>query len=68
MNQKDQAEALAGKYVRFRHLPAKIKPTPVLVTKVLSNGMIRLFGWSGDFAPHLFVVVDPPAKKKRSRT
>lgn len=50
----------AGGYVRFRYLPANIKPTPLLVTHVHANGMIRLLGWAGDFAPHLFVVVDGP--------
>lgn len=50
----------AGEYVRFKHLPKNVEPAPLLVTHVHANGMIRLLGWAGDFAPHLFVVVDGP--------
>jgi hypothetical protein len=50
----------SGDYVRFAHLPRAAKPSPVMVTKILPNGMIRLLGWGGDFAPHLFVVVEGP--------
>lgn len=46
-----------GDYVRFAHLPAKMHPTPILVVEVTPRGLIRLFGWAGTFAPHLFVVV-----------
>jgi hypothetical protein len=53
-----QAEALVGCYVRFAHLPSKCYPTPILVTEA-EHGMIRLEGWAGYFAPHLFVVVVP---------
>ena len=49
-----------GDYVRFRHLPADYEPSPILVTLVLKNGMIRLLDHSGYFAAHLFVVVDAP--------
>jgi hypothetical protein len=52
-----------GDYVRFRHLPAECEPTPLLVTLVLQNGMIRLLDRSGYYAAYLFVVVDPPQEK-----
>jgi hypothetical protein len=51
-------------WVRVKILPANCRPTPLLVTKILPNGMIRLLGWAGDFAPHLFVKVDPPQTKR----
>jgi hypothetical protein len=59
MNQKAEAESLVGSYVRFAHLPSNCYPTPIRVTEALPNGMIRLAGWAGHFAPHLFVVVVP---------
>ena len=52
-----------GDWVRFRHLPADCEPTPLLVTLVLKNGMIRLLDRSGYYAAHLFVVVDPPERR-----
>jgi hypothetical protein len=54
-----EAEALVGKYVRFAHLP-KSKATPIRVIRATDKGMIVLERWAGEFAPHLFVVVDPP--------
>ena len=59
------AAELVGKYVQFRYLPKKHDPTPVLVLSAAPNGMIRLAGWAGLFAPHLFVVVAPPKKVPR---
>jgi hypothetical protein len=52
-----------GDYVRLRALPADCEPTPILVTLVLTSGMIRLLDRSGYYAAHLFVVVDPPQEK-----
>jgi hypothetical protein len=57
--QQAEAEALVGKYVRFRYLPRKMQPTPIRVVRA-ENGMVRLAGWAGDFAPHLLVVVEGP--------
>jgi|FreactTroBogLake_1042271.scaffolds.fasta_scaffold81350_2 hypothetical protein len=55
-----------GDYVRFRNLPADCQPTPLLVTLVLPNGMIRLLDKSGYYAAYLFVVVDPPENQEKS--
>lgn len=49
------AESLVGRYVRFAHLPAETKPTPIRVCAATSAGMVELEGWAGEFAPHLFV-------------
>jgi hypothetical protein len=57
--QRLAAADLVGKYVRFAHMPEEIKPTPIRVTGA-RNGMIELEGWAGEFAPHLFVEVEPP--------
>ena len=59
MSRTPEAEALVGKYVRFFHL-AKSQATPIRVACATDKGMIVLEGWVGEFAPHLFVVVDPP--------
>ncbi len=59
MNPKAHAESLVGAYVRFAHLPANMNPTPIRVIEA-QNGMIRLAGWTGYFAPHLFVVAAAP--------
>ena len=64
--QRQHAEALAGSYVRFRHLPPSVHPTPIRVVEVFANGMIRLEGWEGYFAGHLFEVVAPPKKRPDS--
>jgi hypothetical protein len=53
------AESLVGNYVRFRYLPRDTEPTPIKVIEAV-NGMVRLAGWAGYFAPHLLVVVQPP--------
>jgi hypothetical protein len=59
MSMNDEAEALVGKYVRFAHL-SESKASPVRVVRATDKGMIVLEGWVGEFAPHLFVVVDGP--------
>jgi hypothetical protein len=51
------ARELVGCRVRFRHLPSAMEPRSILVTAAEKN-MIRLCGWAGLFAPHLFVVVE----------
>jgi hypothetical protein len=51
------AQELVGCKVRFRHLPHGMEPTSILVIGAEAN-MIRLHGWTGLFAPHLFVVVE----------
>jgi len=61
-----EAEALVGKYVRLKVLPKDSQAAPLRVNEALPNGMIRLTGWAGYFAPHLFVVVDPPKKARKS--
>jgi hypothetical protein len=66
MTQKQLAESLVGKHVRFRPLPKDMQPTPILVIEAV-NGMIRLAGWTGYFAPHLFDVVEAPKKAVRRR-
>ncbi len=53
-----------GDYVRFRNLPANCELSPIRVTLVLKNGMIRLLDRSGYYPAHLFVVVDPPKERK----
>ena len=47
-----------GDHVRLRHLPASMKPPAIEVTEVMPKGFIRLSGWAGYFAAHLFVVVE----------
>lgn len=64
--QKTNAESLVGCYVRFAHLPANSEAHPVRVIEAV-NGMIRLAGWAGYFAPHLFVVVKRPQGEKSAR-
>jgi len=53
-----------GDWVRFRNLPADCQPTPILVTLVLKNGMIRLLDRTGYYAAHLFQVVEAPEEKR----
>lgn len=65
--QQKLAESLVGKWVRFRHRQPKDDP-PFFVDKAFPNGMVHLEGvFGGEFAPHLFVIVDPPAKRKESQ-
>jgi hypothetical protein len=63
MNPASVKPIAVGDYVRFRALPADCKPTPIRVTLVLKNGMIRLLDKPGYYAAHLFVVVDPPERR-----
>lgn len=63
--QMQLAEALVGRHVRFAHLPANCYPTPIRVIEATPTGMIRLAGWSGYFAPHLFVEVPPPVGRRK---
>lgn len=50
------AWSLVGKKVRFRHDPPDVGPR--LVTEATSDGMIEIEGFGGQFAPHLFSVVE----------
>jgi hypothetical protein len=49
-----------GDYVRFKHLPADCRPSPIRITGVTIRGMLYLEGRAGTFAPKLFVVVEGP--------
>ena len=64
MNSYPTKPIQVGDYVRFRNLPANCEPSPIRVTLVLKNGMIRLLDRSGYYAAHLVVVVDPPKERK----
>ncbi len=55
-----EAEAMVGRYVRLAHLPANFHATPILVVASTTKGMICLEGHAGEFAPHLFVVIEGP--------
>jgi hypothetical protein len=55
LKQKDLALSLVGKRVRFRH---QTDYEARFVTTVLHDGMIVVEGLTGEFAPHLFVVVE----------
>lgn len=55
LKQKDAGLALLGKVVRFNHEPDG--PTH-RVQWVGYNGMVGIDTYRGDFAPHLFVVVE----------
>jgi len=63
-SQHPTAEDLVGKHVRLANSPK----APVLyVDHAYRNGMIHLLGWQGQYAPHLFVVVEAPAKEQKWR-
>jgi hypothetical protein len=49
---------LIGKYVVFRYTAELVNAHPIRVAALKSNGMIELEGWAGEFAPHLYVVVE----------
>lgn len=51
------ARALVGRRVKFRHQRAEA--TSHLVTSASEAGLVTLEGWSAEFAPDLFVVVEP---------
>jgi hypothetical protein len=56
--QIDLARALRGKYVRWNH-DTKTHPG-YLVIGVTPDGMVEIQGFTGHFAPDLFVRVDHP--------
>jgi hypothetical protein len=49
------AQRLVGCTVRWAHDPSG---PSMRVEEATSEGMVRVTGYSGDFAPHLFVRVD----------
>jgi hypothetical protein len=48
------AAALVGKRVRFAHLPDREDNYYLVITA--HRAMVQLEGWTGEFAPHLFLV------------
>jgi hypothetical protein len=50
---KDLAFTLIGKPLCFAHQPNGEK---VFVESIGHDGMVTLKGWTGEFAPHLFVL------------
>ena len=61
-SQRDAAiELLRAGWVRWNHQP---EGKPMMVTLVTKDGMIELLGWSGQFAPHLFVAAPEPLSAK----
>lgn len=66
MKRRELAKSLVGKFVRLANLPRNLRPTPIRVEEALANGMIRLQGRSGQWAPHLFVVVSSALPKEKS--
>lgn len=59
--QKDLALSLIGKDLRWAH-DACGECGVVRIQSVGWNGMVTLQGWSGEFAPHVFVIIDAEAK------
>lgn len=55
LGQKDAGIALVGKTIRFAHEP---DGPDRRVQSVGFTGMVTLHDMTGEFAPHLFVVVD----------
>jgi hypothetical protein len=43
-----------GEFVRFKHLPARMSPTPIKITGVSIRGWLYLENRKGTFAPKLF--------------
>jgi hypothetical protein len=58
MDRKDTALELLGKQVRFAHQKPSDAPEGYRVQSVNWSGLISIEGFSGLFAPHLFVVVE----------
>jgi hypothetical protein len=61
VEQQDQhllARQLLGKRVRFAHHIDDRRGSAVLAVSPV--GLIAIEGYTGDFAPHLFVVVEDP--------
>jgi hypothetical protein len=48
-----------GEFVKFKHLPARMSPTPIKITGVSLRGWLYLENRKGTFAPKLFVKVEP---------
>jgi hypothetical protein len=63
--QRELAESLVGKHVRFAHLPDTSQAPPIYVRGATANGMVLLEGFAGYFAPHLFVVWEPSESRRR---
>jgi hypothetical protein len=55
--QIELARSLVGKEVKWNHKSGPDDPK-YRVLQMWSDGLIELEGWSGGFAPHLFVVAD----------
>jgi hypothetical protein len=55
--QKDAAIALLGRRIRFNH--QRETGPDMRVRSVGWNGMVTVDALPGEFAPHLFVVVEP---------
>jgi len=53
--QKDLALSLIGKDLRWAHDVCGTCP-PLRIQSVGWTGMVTLYGWSGEFAPHVFRV------------
>lgn len=55
--QKDLAMRLIGKDLRWAHLGAGTSPI-LRIEAIGPLGMVTLAGWTGEFAPQLFVIVE----------
>jgi hypothetical protein len=53
--QKDLAISLLGKRLNWRGIPG---PEPFTINAISQTGMVEVSGFTGLFAPNLFVVVD----------
>jgi hypothetical protein len=51
-----------GEFVKFKHLPARMSPTPIKITGVSLRGWLYLENRKGTFAPKLFERVPPPIR------
>jgi hypothetical protein len=56
LNRKEKAFNLLGKRLRFAHIAEGAEE--VRVQSIGWNGMVTLAGWSGEFSPDIFVVVE----------
>ena len=54
LEDRKAAAALVGKRVRFAHTPDSEEF--YYLVKMAHDGMVELEDWTGNFAPHLFVV------------
>jgi hypothetical protein len=55
--QKDLALSLFGKELQWAHAGSGTREV-LRVQSVGWDGMVTLYGWSGEFAPHLFRVIE----------